>query len=252
MIKEGFFRNYELAQLPPLARILFEGLWCLADKNGRLWDRPQQIKAECLPYDDCDIENLLLQLADARFIHRYEVSGKRCIQVINFEKHQILTTWEKNTSSDVPPPKGFKRTSKVLQNENEVDLKSFRSTSTLNIHNNEQNSSDQNSNDQNNNDLPFHGVEFVSAFTDFERHRKEIRKPLRPTSRRRLLKKLEGWGESVATEALLNSVEHSWIGVFEPNGNGNVMSPKSKADRSMAAVNQVLAEKEAQRDATRS
>jgi hypothetical protein len=62
-IKPGFFKNEELATKDPLARILFEGLWCMADREGRLEDRPARIKAEVLPYDECDIEPLLSSLA---------------------------------------------------------------------------------------------------------------------------------------------------------------------------------------------
>jgi len=42
-IKPGFFRNEMLAECSPLARLLFAGLWCLADRFGRLEDRPKRI-----------------------------------------------------------------------------------------------------------------------------------------------------------------------------------------------------------------
>jgi hypothetical protein len=103
-IKPGFFLNYELAQLPPLARLLFQGLWCLADKDGRLWDRPQQIKAECLPYDKANPDALLQKLHESGFIRRYETQGKRCMEIVNFSKHQALTSWEAKTVSDIPAP----------------------------------------------------------------------------------------------------------------------------------------------------
>ena len=45
-IKPGFFLNEELGVLPPLVRILFAGLWCIADRDGRLEDRPKRIKME--------------------------------------------------------------------------------------------------------------------------------------------------------------------------------------------------------------
>jgi hypothetical protein len=58
-IKPGFFLNDELAECEPLARLLFAGLWCIADREGRLEDKPKRIKVEILPYDDCDIDYLL-------------------------------------------------------------------------------------------------------------------------------------------------------------------------------------------------
>ncbi len=89
-IKPGFFKNENLGKKDPLARILFAGLWSMADREGRLEDRPARIKAEILPYDSCDIESLLTSLAegDDPFILRYESNGRRCIQVIHFLKHQ--------------------------------------------------------------------------------------------------------------------------------------------------------------------
>ncbi len=87
-LKPGFFLNDELAECDPLARLLFAGLWCIADREGRLEDRPKRIKAEILPYDDCDVDKFLNDLQSHGFIKRYEVDGKRYIQIINFKKHQ--------------------------------------------------------------------------------------------------------------------------------------------------------------------
>ncbi len=89
-IKPGFFLNDELAEIEPLGRLLFAGLWCLADREGRLEDRPRKIKAEILPYDECDVDKLLndLMCANEKFITRYEVEDKEYIQIYNFNKHQ--------------------------------------------------------------------------------------------------------------------------------------------------------------------
>lgn len=61
----------------------------MADRAGRLEDRPQRIKVEVLPYDNCDIETLLDSLEDLPdpFVKRYEVGGKRYIQVISAPAH---------------------------------------------------------------------------------------------------------------------------------------------------------------------
>ncbi len=101
-IKPGFFTNDELAEIEPLGRLLFAGLWTIADREGRLEDRPKRIKAEILPYDDCDVDYLLQQLHDRNFILRYEVNGKRYIQVVNFKKHQ--NPHVKEPPSTIPAP----------------------------------------------------------------------------------------------------------------------------------------------------
>ena len=87
-IKPGFFSNEELVEVDPLGRLLFIGLWTLADREGRLEDRPKRIKMELLPCDNCDIDDLLNELSSHGFIERYEVDGKLYIQIINFKKHQ--------------------------------------------------------------------------------------------------------------------------------------------------------------------
>ena len=101
-LKPGFFTNDALAEIEPLGRLLFQGLWCLADRAGRLEDRPRKIKAEVLPYDDCDADRLLSELAARGFIVRYEVAGLRYIQVVNFGKHQ--TPHIKEAESTIPAP----------------------------------------------------------------------------------------------------------------------------------------------------
>jgi len=87
-LKPGYFANEELALIHPLGRILFAGLWCWADREGRLEDRPRRLKNEILGYDECDVDALLRDLDARGFIARYEVGGERYIQVIKFWRHQ--------------------------------------------------------------------------------------------------------------------------------------------------------------------
>lgn len=87
-IKPGFFRNADLVELPYEVRLLFIGLWTVADRRGRLEDRPKQIKMELFPADDININDALDSLASIGLIHRYEAAGVKCIEVVNFEKHQ--------------------------------------------------------------------------------------------------------------------------------------------------------------------
>lgn len=104
-IKPGFFKNEDLAALPPLARLLFAGLWCIADREGRLEDRPRRIKALILPYDDdADANDLIERLAAAGFVERYEASGVKCIRIVNFLLHQ--QPHYKEVASVLPSPSG--------------------------------------------------------------------------------------------------------------------------------------------------
>jgi len=101
-VKPGFFKNDILAECDLLARILFAGLWCLADREGRLEYRPKKIKAEVLPYDNCNIEKLIGQLAERQFITTYDVDGVFYIQINAFQKHQNCHMRE--PESTIPAP----------------------------------------------------------------------------------------------------------------------------------------------------
>jgi len=93
-IKPQFFTDEIIAELPPLTRLLFIGLWTAADREGRLEDRAKRIKVELLPYDDADVDEMLNILADRQFITRYTVDFHRYIQIRTFEKHQNLNPRE--------------------------------------------------------------------------------------------------------------------------------------------------------------
>lgn len=103
-IKPAFFANDELAELPALTRLLFIALWCQADREGRLEDRPKRIRALALPYDDIDTDAALDELAEAGFIQRYEAEGDRFIQVTTFSKHQHPHVKEADSVIPEPPP----------------------------------------------------------------------------------------------------------------------------------------------------
>ncbi|WP_314721507.1 hypothetical protein [Rahnella variigena] len=99
-IKPGFFTNDELAECSPYARLLFAGLWTIADKEGRLDDRPKKIKALVLPFDTVDCDELLSQLHAKNFVTRYSVEGSDYIQINNWKKHQNPHC--KESASDIP------------------------------------------------------------------------------------------------------------------------------------------------------
>ena len=88
-IKPALFRNEVLGVADPLYTLLFQSLWLLADREGRLEDRPIRIKADTFPYrDGLNVDVMLTWLHDNGFIIRYSIRGNRYIQVCNFTKHQ--------------------------------------------------------------------------------------------------------------------------------------------------------------------
>lgn len=102
-IKPGFFANEELVELPFEYRLLFIGLWTLADREGRLEDRPKRIRMAIFPADNVDVDKGLTALAAAGFVERYEAEGYGpCILIPNFLKHQ--NPHHKEPPSTIPPP----------------------------------------------------------------------------------------------------------------------------------------------------
>lgn len=101
-IKPGFYKNEDLAECSVWTRLIFPGLWMLADREGRLEDRPRRIKGELLPFDLVDVESLLQELKQHNFIVRYEIDGEKYIQILGFTRHQSPHYSEKE--SVIKPP----------------------------------------------------------------------------------------------------------------------------------------------------
>lgn len=101
-LKPGFFTDAELIECEHWVRLLFAGLWTIADRDGRLLDRPKQIGVDLFPRESLDIDAGLDTLADRGFIVRYEVDGQRIIWIKNFGSHQNPHKDER--ASTLPPP----------------------------------------------------------------------------------------------------------------------------------------------------
>jgi hypothetical protein len=101
-IKPSFFKNEYLAECEPMARLLFVGLWTLADSQGRMEFRPLRIKAELFPYENCDILGLLKQLADKGFVRAYESGDVKVLEIPTFGDHQRCHPDERDEG--LPPP----------------------------------------------------------------------------------------------------------------------------------------------------
>jgi len=102
-VKHSFFANDELAEHDPLARLLFVGLWTIADYKGDLEWRPKRIKAQLLPYDECDINKIAINLDKSGFVRTYIIDGQMYLNITNFIKHQNPHKNERDKGSEIPP-----------------------------------------------------------------------------------------------------------------------------------------------------
>ncbi len=107
-IKPAFFDNEYLAESTPHARLLFIGLWMLADREGRLECRPKRIRAQLFAYENVDIDSLIQELVGFEFVQVYEIGGSKYMQIANWKKHQ--NPHHKEIASIIPAMEGHKDT----------------------------------------------------------------------------------------------------------------------------------------------
>ncbi len=89
MIKPEFFDDPVIAELTPMARLFYIGLWLQADRAGRLVDDARRLKARIFPYEAVDCDALAAELDTLRLIRRYIGSDdRRYIWIRTFVKHQ--------------------------------------------------------------------------------------------------------------------------------------------------------------------
>lgn len=102
-IKPGFFLNDDLAENNcALGRLLFIGLWTIADYKGDLEWRAGRIKTQILPYDECDIKKLAINLDKSGFVRFYSDGEKIYLNITNFIRHQNPHKNERASGSDIP------------------------------------------------------------------------------------------------------------------------------------------------------
>lgn len=102
-IKPGFFENEELGECSYQARLLFIGLWCFADREGKFLWRIKKMKALIFPYDNVDIEKFLSELVEKNQIVKYDVDEKGYGYIPTFKNHQHPHPHEAKSVIPDPP-----------------------------------------------------------------------------------------------------------------------------------------------------
>jgi len=105
-VKPGLLKNEVLGSADPLLSLLFVGLWCLADREGRLEDRPMRIRAEVFAFREkvttAKVDKMLSWLHDNSFIVRYSIDVSRYIAIKKFKEHQ--RPHQNEAMSRIPEP----------------------------------------------------------------------------------------------------------------------------------------------------
>lgn len=97
-LAHGFFENHLLAGCQPLTRLLFQGLWTLADYDGCFKWEPEALAMKLLPRDQFDAVAAMEDLSRLGFIRQYEAKGEMYGYMVNWLKYQDPHPREKPTS----------------------------------------------------------------------------------------------------------------------------------------------------------
>ncbi len=208
-LKPSLFRNELLAVSNPLFTVVFQGLWCIADRAGRLEDRPAKIHLEINPGRAFDSTTAALDwLAENGFILRYEADGAKFIQVVNFAKHQNPHCKEPESTIPAPCKPGASTVPARLIPDSGLLIPDPPKRS----------------------EAPFapsvvSGLD-VAAWNRWVGYRKQIGKPLKPASLPAAAKQMVALGEGQAA-AVQHSIANSYQGLFPPSANGQAKAAKS-------------------------
>lgn len=87
-LKSEFFRDEKVIEVSFGARLLFMGLWCFADREGRFLWKERQMKIDIFPDQDVDIPAMLAELLAGKLILKYGVDGIPYGYIPHFLDHQ--------------------------------------------------------------------------------------------------------------------------------------------------------------------
>lgn len=117
-IKPEFYRHYGLyaaeREFSMPLRVAFSGLWTACDRRGRFRWRPEELKLDCLPFDDVDFSRVLDALSTRGFVVKYAWRGKNYGVIPSFSEHQVINNRE--AESTLPDPEECE----IIQDVNEV------------------------------------------------------------------------------------------------------------------------------------
>lgn len=107
-VKPEFWADEDLAaQTSRDARLLYIGLWNLADEHGRLRGDPRFLKGQVFAYDDdlspADVERLVDELVAAGKVQRYRSGSSTYLFLPNLAKHQRLEAAKVESRLPGPP-----------------------------------------------------------------------------------------------------------------------------------------------------
>lgn len=100
-----------MAKLSHGARLLYVGLWCMADDHGRGRANLHLMKAHVFPMDDFlsleDVGTFYKEIATAVLVEEYLAEGRQYYYVLSWEKHQAARFRRGEPQHPAPPSDPF-------------------------------------------------------------------------------------------------------------------------------------------------
>ena len=106
LISPEFFHSENMAQCSAHARLLFVGIWTIADKQGRLRYSAPVIRGAIFPFEpDLDIDALVTELVRVGSLVRYGygAGGRQYLSIPGWEKWQKVHKNETDQGHPEPP-----------------------------------------------------------------------------------------------------------------------------------------------------
>jgi hypothetical protein len=101
-IKPEFWQSESMSRVSREARLLFVGLWSMADDSGKTRAASRMLASTLFPYDD-EVPNLISgwldELEKEKAIRRYEVDGSHYLIIPKWAEHQKI---DKPSKSKLP------------------------------------------------------------------------------------------------------------------------------------------------------
>jgi hypothetical protein len=173
----------------------------------------------------------------------YHVRGRDYFNIPTWHEYQGETTRE--ADSIYPSPEEAETTQELRKSRS--NQSSVKRVLNLPVNIESESTCESNKNGTKKNDplIPeeLDTPEFRGVWKEWTKHRKEIKKPLTPTTIKSQLKKLSKYTDVVAAAMLEQSIEHGWQGIWELKEDARA-SPR---DSTLDAIDRVAAEMEAER-----
>lgn len=105
-IDPDFFSDEDMAELNPIGRLGYIGLWCFVEDTGVFELRFRKLQAQIFPYDDVEFEPIYRKLVELGKVSEYEEGGRKYAFIKSFHRRQKI---QHPSNSQLPlPPEPYR------------------------------------------------------------------------------------------------------------------------------------------------